>query len=358
MSGIFGHLKLADTDRVFSATAGQQVIYEAIRDYLDRVNMETNQFLSVFVDQTTSNYKERYKLPGGGHLQRRAADGRFGAVKSYGYWDVAYPIEDFGAQIATNDVVSSYMTAQELENHVNTVVIQNANTVRFELLKALLNNTQDTFTDPLWGSLSIEPLANGDTVTYPPVIGSESEATEDHYLESSYAATAISDTNNPFVTIRDDLVHHYGIAGDGYNIVVFINGDEQDEVEDLTDYDPVTDRYTRPGANINEVFGLPAGLPGAVLGRTNGVWVVRWDWIPDNYMLGIHLDAPKPLKQRIDPADTGLGTGLQLVTRDESFPFEGSFWRHRFGFGCGNRLNGVVMELGTGGTYDIPSGYS
>jgi len=85
--------------------------------------------------------------------------------------------------------------------------------------------------------------------------------------------------------------------------------------------------------------------------------VVEWRWIPSGWSLGIHLDSPKPLVRRIDPADTGLGDGLQLVARDEEFPFTTAFWRHRFGFGSGNRLNGVSMEFGTGGTYSVPSTY-
>jgi hypothetical protein len=75
-------------------------------------------------------------------------------------------------------------------------------------------------------------------------------------------------------------------------------------------------------------------------------------------MLAVHLEAPAPVIKRVDPAATGLGRGLQLVAEDESFPFTASFWRHRFGFGVGNRLNGVVMELGTGGTYTVPAAYA
>jgi hypothetical protein len=357
MSGIFGKLGLADTDRVFQATVGQRVIYEVAMEYISKVNAAIDAAVSVFAEETTSEFKRRYKLAGGGRLSKRGTDGTYGAGKVYGYWDVAFPLEDFGREIAGDDVSMAYMSVRELENHINTVVAQNVNTVRWEILHALFDNVQGTFVDPLHGSLSIEPLANGDTVVYPPVIGSESEATEDHYLESSYAATAISDSNNPYVTMRDDLVHHNEISGEGYNIVSFINAAEEPETEDLTDFDPVTDMYTRPGANTAEVFGLPAGLPGAVIGRTNGVWVVRWDWIPASYMLSIDLDQPKPLIRRVDPADTRLGEGLQLVAENEEFPFKVSTWRHRFGFGGGNRLNGVVMELGTGGTYTIPTSY-
>lgn len=358
MSGIFGHLNLSDSDRVYNATQGQMAIFDAVQDYLARVNTEITAASSVFIERTTSDHKLRYKLPGSGTLQRSGSDGRYGSVKGYGQWDVAFPLEDFGAQLSGNDVDMRYMTVAELNRHVETVAIQNVNTVRFEMLKSMFNNTQRTFVDPLWGSLSIEPFANGDSVTYPPVLGASSEATDDHYLESGYAASSISDSNNPFITVRDELEEHFGQQQGNSNVAVFINTAQVTKSEALTDFDPVNDRFTTPGANTDTLNSTPGGLPGRVIGRTNGVWVVEWKWIPANYMLGIHLDAPKPLIRRIDPSDTGLGDGLQLIAEDKQHPFTSSFWRHRFGLGAGNRLNGVVMELGTGGSYTIPTAYA
>jgi hypothetical protein len=195
-------------------------------------------------------------------------------------------------------------------------------------------------------------------VVYPPVIGTDSEATDDHYLESGYAASAISDTNNPFVTIRDELEEHFGIPSDGSNIVVFVNNAQTAKVEALTDFVEVGDRFVIPGDNVDQLTGLPANLPGRVLGRVSGCWAVEWRWMPANYMTGIHMDAPRPIVARVDPADTGLGTGLQLVEVDREYPLQKSHYRHRVGFGVGNRLNGVVMELGTGGTYTIPTAYA
>jgi len=357
MSGIFGHLNVSDSDRVFNSTVGQRVIYDAAVEYINRVNSELNSVMSVFVDETTSEYKRRYKLPGGGYLQQRQPDGRFQAVKAYGQWDVAFPLRDYGASLAGNDVDMAYMTVAELDRHINTVVAQNVNTVRFELLKALFNNTQETFVDRDWGSLAIEPLANGDSVTYPPVLGSAAEATESHYLESGYAASAISATNNPYTTIKQELEEHFGAAEGGSEVAVFIHPDETPETIVLAGFDPIADPRIRPGNATDLALPLPGTYPGTLLGRAYGVWVIEWRWIPSGWMLGIHLDSPKPLVRRIDPADTGLGDGLQLVAQDNEFPFNTSFWRHRFGFGCGNRLNGVVMEFGTGGSYSIPTAY-
>lgn len=358
MSGIFGALGIGDTDRVLLSTLGQTAVYDAVNQVLAQHSADMAAAMSVFVERTTSDFKLRYKLAGGGKLQRRGGLAQSGAVKSYAGWDVGLPLEEFGAQIAADRIAFAYMTAQELARHVDTVILQDLNTVRFEILKALLNNTERTFIDPLHGSLLVEPLANADAVVYPPVIGSESEATDSHYLESGYAASAISDTNNPYATMVGELEEHGEMAGGAGNIAVFINNAQVAKTSSLTDFDEVADQFVRPGALSDVVTGLPTNLPGRVVGRVSGAWVVEWRWVPANYMIGLHLDGPAPLIRRIDPADTGLGDGLMLVAESDVYPFTASHYSHRFGVGVGNRLNGVVMELGTGGTYSIPSGYS
>jgi hypothetical protein len=358
MSGIFGALNINDSDRVFLSTLGQRVVYDAITQVLSQHNADLQAAMNVFIEGTTSDHKFRYKLPGGGRLQRIGTQAAGAAVKAYGQWDVAFPLEGFGAQLAGNRVDMAYMSVQDLDRHLNTVMQQDINTVRFEILKALLNSGQDTFVDPMWGSLSVEPLANGDSVTYPPVLGSESEATENHYIETNYLSANVSDTNNPYVLLRDELEEHFGAPTGGSNIVAFINNAQVSVTEALSDFDPVNDRFTAPGANRDQLNGLPAATPGRVVGRTNGVWVVEWRFVPANYILGVHLDAPKPLYQRVDPADTGLPQGLTLVATDEEHPMTASYYEHRFGVGCGNRLNGVVYELGVGGTYTVPTAYA
>jgi hypothetical protein len=358
MSGIAGILNIQDADRAFINIIGQKAVYDAAQQLLAQFNDGLNKAKSTFVEGQTSDYKVRYKLPGGGRLERRGGQAQSGGGKAYGSWDVAFPLEDFGRQLAGSDVDLAYMTVAEFQRHLDSVFIQDTNTVRFEMLKALFNNTARTFVDPNYGSLTIQPLANADAVVYPPVEGSESEATDDHYLESGYLASAISDTNNPLVTIRDEIEEHFGGgAQGGSNVAVFINNAQNTKVSALTDFSKIGPRFTTPGAN-SEIAdkGVPT-VPGKVIGYSNGVWVVEWRWVPANYMLGLHLEAPKPLMERVDPADTGLGTGFQLIAKEMATPFEASHYRHRFGFGVGNRLNGVVLELGDGGSYTIPTAY-
>lgn len=360
MGYILGALNLNDSDRAFGETVGQRVVYDAIQTYLTQVQMEIDKAQSIFIAEQTENFKERYKLPGSGRLQDMGFDPRTlpGTVKATGGWDVAYPLSSHQAGVAWSRVTMAYMTVGDLERHIQTVSLQNINTSRYELLKAIFNSAQDTFNDPKNGSLSVEPLANGDSVTYPPVIGSESQATETHYVESGYAASSISDTNNPYVTIEAELCEHFGKSQGNDNVAVFINSAQKPKTEDLTDFVEVTDRFVIPGMQTARLTGLPAGHPGRVIGRTNGCWVIEWDWIPANYMVGIHLDADPPLKRRVDPADTGLSAGLQLVFEDADHPFEAQYWDNRFGLGCGNRLNGFVLELGTGGSFTVPPAYA
>jgi hypothetical protein len=358
MATIFGHLNLIDSDYVYNATQGQQVIYDTVKEYVDKINAELSAVMSVFVGETTSDHKRRYRLPGGGYLERVNEASKGGAQKATASWDVAFPLEEFQRGITSTRVSRAYLTVKELDLQVQSVVAANVNTVRFEILKRMFNNVESSFIDPLWGTLLVEPIANGDSVVYPPVLGVATEATDNHFLESGYAAASISDTNNPYATIVAELEEHFGQVSGNENICTFINTAQRAKTEALADYDSFTDRYINPGANTDTLFNFPTNCPGRIIGRTNGTWVCEYNWIPSGWMLGVHMDAPAPLIKRIDPATTGLGDGLQLVSHsDAQFPFDISEWSHRFGFGAGNRLNGVVMELGTGGSYTIPTAY-
>lgn len=360
MSGILGTLGIneAAAERTYVSTLGQTLVYDAVQAELARYSAELTSVMGLFVEETTTDMKRRYELPGGGYLEPLSTQGAPAAVKATGKWDVAFPIFDYGAAFSQNRVGRAYMTVAQLNKHLDTIQIADRNTVRKEIMKALLSNTQLSHVDNIYGTLTVEPLANGDSVVYPAVIGSDTEATENHYLESNYAASAISDTNDPTKTVRDELEEHFGTPTGGSNIVMLTTPTVADYIEALSDFDPVNNRFVLPGANADQVTGLPAGMPGRIRGVCNGVWIVEWRSMPANYALAIHADAPKPLIMREDPADTGLSGGLQLVAEDEKFPFRSSYYSHRFGFGAGNRLNGVVLEFGTGGSYSIPTGYS
>jgi len=358
MAGIYGVLGVADTERIFLNTLGQNVVYDAVNEYMAMHNAELAQTLGVFVGETTTDFKRRYFLPGGGRLQNMgfAPQSAPAAAKTSGSWDVAFPLNEWGAALAGTRISYAYATVQDLAREVDGIRARDVATVRFEILNALLGSTQTTFVDPINGSLSIEPLANSDSVVYPPVLGSETEATENHYLSAGYAVSAISDTNDPYATIVSELEEHFGAPTGGSSIVTFIPPDVTAKTQALTDFVAVTHQNIQPGDDISTVLGLPAGMPGRVLGHVSGSWVVEWRYLPATYVIAIHMDAPPPLTMRVDPSYTGLGSGLQLVSTNSKYPFTESFYSHRFGVACGNRLNGVAMLISAAG-WSVPTGY-
>jgi hypothetical protein len=358
MGKLIGALNVNDSDREFVNTVGQRVVYDAIQQLVAQYNAELNLAKSVFVEATTTDHMERYKLPGGGRLQRLGNDGKPLFSKRGGSWDVAFPLEGFGDAISGNRVDMAYMSITELDRHIDTVMTADMNTYRFEMLKALLNKTARTFVDSRKGTLTIQPLANGDSVVYPPVVGSESEATENCYVGTNYLPSAISDTNNPCLTVRDKLESHFGTPQGGSDIVMFINNAQTAKITALTEFNRADTRGVIPGVNTDRVTGLP-NVPGRILGQTDsGVWVSEWRWIPADYAFAVHYGVPAPLKERVDPVDTGLPSGLNIITTNETdYPITESYWEHRFGLGCANRLNGVALQFVASATYTTPTAY-
>ncbi len=360
MTTIYGALGISDSDRIFLNTLGQQVVYDAARRVLADYNADLVAARTLFVRGTTSDHAIRYKLPGSGRMQRVNRNSSGGAVKQSGQWDVAFPLEGFEDQLAVDRVSLAYMTTQDLAREIDTVQIRNTNTVRFEMLKALFNNTVRTFVDERVGSLSIKPLAGAaDGTLYPPVEGSETEATEDHYLGANFLSSAISDTNNPFEIIVPEVVEHFGgRSSSGDNMITFMNEAQYAKVAALADFVEVSDRFVRDGANTAVPLALPTA-PGSIVGRMkNRTWVSVWNHIPADYMVGVHLEAEPPLMKRSDLPETGLPSELDLVAQDNDHPFQSSFYAHRFGFGVANRLNGVVLHITNSTSYTIPTAFA
>lgn len=359
MASIAGLLGLADNDRSYVNVVGQRPVFDAVNTYLQMWNDEVSRVVAAFIGETTSDHKFRYYLPGGGRLQRRGGQAPSADMKAYGSWDVAFPLEDFGRGLGKSDVGLAYMRLDEVQRHVQAITLADMGTLRFELLKCLFNNTARTFVDPVWGSLTIQPLANADGTLYPPVIGSETEADDTHHIAPAYAYTSISNTNDPIVTMTDELIEHFGGAG---RVIVLFGSAVWTYLKALTAVTPVSPTGLILGANNSVVTGFPPEFTGGSFFprgyHDKGAYLCEYAWIPAGYLLALHLDAPKPLVMRVDPADTGLPQGLQLVSTTDAYPLSDAQYRHRFGLGVGNRLNGVFCDLtDAAGTFAIPTGY-
>lgn len=359
MSGIAGVLNVADSQRVVIGTLGQRLVFDASNQLLADYSEEVLKMWSVFIDHQTEDYMFRYLLPGGGELQRLGEQAPAGAVKRYNKYDVAFPLRGYGAQFGGNDVDLAYMTIAELDVQLDNIILQGHNTLRRRILTSIFEDTNFTFTDPTHGGLTVTRLANTDGTLYPPVVGSSAEAQDDHYILAGYAVSAIADTIEPHVTLRDEIAEHFGGIGSvGRSFVYFHANDQLPYLEALTGYVAISDRFIQEGDHTAIPSSYP-DVPGRVHGRHGGVWLSEWDGrIPDTYGICVLLEVPAPLIMRTDTAKSGLGSGLKLVATQEEFPFEMAHYRHRFGLGCGNRLSAAVIQIDSNGSYSPPSDYS
>lgn len=355
MATLWGILGIQDRDTTVDQV-GQATIFEAIAEATAAHNAEMEQMTSLFVEETTTNHTETYKLPGGGMMQESDELTRPGAIKPVGEYSVAYDLRDARDQVAWDDVSVAYLTLQDLQRTLQTVYVRHANWVRFQIAAHILRNVNDVFPDRVRGQLTIRRLANQDGTLYPSLFAGGQEAEANHYLVSGFESADIDAESNPFPTMRALLETYFGPG----NPIAFINPQETPVVSLLPNFVPTSDPNIRPGAMATELIGGPGVThPGRLIGRCDEVWVVEWQNMPANYIYMQDLNQPGPLKKRVDTPTGIAGRGeLALVATQDEFPLRESFWRDRHGYGVGNRLNGVVMELTEDLAYDIPALYA
>lgn len=351
MATIFGVLGLNDQDSVLNA--GERRVWETINAYAAATEAELNAAYAVFVERDTTDYTEQYYLPSGGMMQDAAERTRPGAVKPLGYWDVGFPLRDARDQLAWTDIAMAYMTAQKMDAQVRGIANRYTNWRRYHILKALLNETNETFVDPIHGSITVRRLANTDGTLFPPVIGSATEAEEDHYIETNYTTANISDTNNPIRDfVKPELSEHTGTG----RYVAWVNSAEVTKLSGLATFDARPPAWVTPGATVDVATADGISGPGTFIGAVSDVALFEWNWVPATYIIGVNIDAPAPLVRRVDVPESLRG--FRLVAEQQEYPLQESFWRAREGYGVGNRLNAVVVEVAAGGSYTTPTAYA
>lgn len=360
MSTVLGLAGLTAADYQFALKNNQALVYEAVQMYNEQASLARRTSAALFVQGTTERVQERVQLTITGRMARRSRDGNADAIRRTGFYDVAFPLEDYGDSVNLTDVDLAYTNAEEFDAHITGINARADNTYRHEILRRIFRNTNDTFEDEQNGELTIRALANGsvDSVLYPPVVGSDSEATQNHYLTTGYTAANISNTNNPVKTAADKLILRYGRRTGGIPIVTLINSAQRGQLEALQSFIEYVPDAIEAGANTDRVRDID-NVPGEIIGYMNSSWVAVWDWIPANYMISVYMNAPAPLVERVDPATTGLPSGLHLVEQGViQIPHVLNQWRYRFGIGTRERLNGIVTFIDGGSSYTIPSDYS
>lgn len=335
--------------------AGVSRVWSAVQESAQEHSRVVNAMLSGLATPT-EQAQEQIELGNSGILQPIDEYGNPLPVKPSGSYQVAYPIYGGGTAWGDNRISRAMMTVEEANR--NTIEAQNAdaNWIIYHLMAALLDNTAYTYEDKAHGAykglgnITIQPLANGDTVTYNNIGGGA--ATDDHYLAQ---ANAISDTDNPFPIIYNELAHHPSNSADP-EVVTFISSSLQDTTEGLAGFVERDDKAIQPGSQTARVVELvDRGYGDSYLGRVNRNHIVKWSRLPAGYMLSQAVNAGPVLKWREYPAAELKGLFAEGHSPDGNLQIQRLL---RFGgAGVFNRVAAVVYQIGNA-TYQIPTGFN
>jgi hypothetical protein len=336
----------------------QDVGYGVIRDAIDRTLAFYNRRLDNMMRSLavpTVLAQERFLMPGGGSLQPMDEDSNPLPTLQYEGYDVGYPIRWGGDAMGTNRLSRAFMTVEEANNKTRDAQLKDKNFLIHHMIAALLTKTSYTWLDRTRlgytgaGSLTIQPLANGDATTYIKGNGA-SLGTDDHYRGF---ASAIDDTNNPFDTIRQELTEH--VDNPDGPVTVYAATNLIPDIRDLTDFLEVLDPRIQPGANQDVLRGgIDKGFGDYAWGRVNRCNIIEWAKLPNDYMLAV-LDGTPPLAMRQYPL-----SGFQGLFTEEN-NLDGNHMETRFiraaGFGVRNRVSAVAAFIGNA-TYPSPASYT
>ena len=349
MAVLLGLLNQADLYDNRVTTVGVQQVSNAINESVAEHNRQLNALLALFAT-TRTDPQTNYKLAGATRNQPLDENGRARPIKFGGSYTVGFPLHMSGNAWGANFVTSEEMTVGEVADIMSTLMDGDSRWMRDHLLAALFyenSTTPWTFTDPLFGALSIYGLANGDTTTYQILSGADSAATDDHVK----GATAV--TEAVFQDIHDELVEH---PGNGSDIIAFIPTASSATVQALTNFYPVPDANLVSGVAVTQFTGvLNATVPGELIGYIAGCKVVVWSGMPSNYILGVAAGgAPAlALRQKSTPSLQGF---KEVAQRNDHPWYERQYLRIA-GFGAWNRVAAIVYRTDSA-SYAIPTGYS
>lgn len=326
------------------------VINTAIEATLTEHNRQMSTFLALFAD-TTTDYTRRYRTPTANRLQPMDENGRARPIRTAGYYDIAFPLQEGGTAWGQTYQASLKNTVQDVNNRMASLIFGDIMWMRDHVFSALYNNVNWTFTDEEHGALTIKPLANSDTDTYMIQTGAQSGVTDSHYLAQ---ASSIDDSNDPFETIRTELLEHPENGGD---VIALIPTGLKASVQALTGYYTASDSNIQVGNGASRLVGtLGTAVPGKVFGyHDSGVWLVEWPLMTANYIIAVTERGDRPLAMREDTVPQLRG--FNKVAERNDYPYFESQYLRKAGFGAQNRVGAVVMRIGSG-SYTIPTGFS
>lgn len=346
----YGFVSYEDIANQRVAAGNVLVVDVAIRASVDEHNRQVTAAAVEMVERVTAPTR-RYKIGGGGSLQPLDQWGNPRVVRDEGQYDVAFPIQGGGTAWGDNRISRAMMTVADADRYTLNALRRDADWMKRHMLAALLDNTSYTYLDPNddIGTLTIQPLANGDAITYLKKDGTQ--AVDTHYYAQ---AAAIADATNPFPTLRTELNEHMDNEGP---YVAYVASSLTTSIQGLSNFVDENDQDVDPGIMAPRLLRrIGRGFGDTVLGYVDGVYIVEWSVLPAGYGLVVARGATTPpLGMREYEA-----AELQGLFTENHSP-DGNLQEYRFiryaGFGALNRTAALVFQIGNG-AYQIPTGYA
>lgn len=349
MAVLAGLLNQADLAARRVADLGVQGVMRAVDESVAEHNRQLTALTNLFVTPRTDP-QAQFFAAGATRLQPLDENGRARPVKPSGSYTVGFPLQMAGIAWGTNYITSVDMTVGEVADVVSMMLDADSRWMRDHILAALFyenSTTPWTFTDARYGALSVYGLANGDTVTYQILSGSDSAATDDHVKGAATLTEAV------FTDIHAELTEHPENNGP---VIAFIPTASRATVEALTNFYPIADPNLRSGVAVTEYTGaLNTPVPGSLIGYVGGVHIVEWAGMPADYVLGVTAGGEKPLAMRQHP--NAALQGFKEVDQRRDYPWYERQYLRMAGFGTWNRVGAIVYRTNNG-TYAIPTGYT
>jgi len=308
--------------------------------------------------EATEIAKEQIDLPGDGTLQPLDEHGNPLPVQPSGSYDVAYPIYGAGTAWGDTRISRELMTVEEANKATDDATQRDSDWVIRNMLAAVFTNTTRAYVDKVGsngskglGSITVQPLANSDTVVYSRK-GNTAPAVDEHYLAQ---AAAIADATNPYPVIDAELSEHP--SNGNRRILCYVPSDLLATTMALTSFVDVDDPDIMAGVATDRVTNVPAVGPGdRVVGkiRSTKCWIIEWSGLPAGYIVA-KVEGKPFLKMREYPSPALKGFFPEFADKDGNHK-ETRFLRYA-GFGVSDRVAALVYRIGNG-AYAIPTGYT
>lgn len=339
-----------------ASAVGDALINTAITQAIQEHTRQLDQFSAIFLRRGITDPTRSFRVGTVTRNQPLDETGRPLPIRGGARYSVGFPLIMSGAAIGNTWLEAQNRRVEDVNRIMADILDGDRSWVFDHIMAALFNNAAYNFDDQEFGTLSVKPLANGDSQVYQVPSGAFSGSTDNHLLAQANAIATGAD--NPFPAIYQELAEHpeNGNGGAG-RIIAFIPSNLKADVQGLaTFYRPFNADLT-PGNSQTILSGtLGVNVPGTVLGmEDSGIWIVEWPRLPSNYIVAVATAGEPALGERVHP--NGSLRGFFEMDTNEDFPwYQRNFARFN-GYGAWNRVASVVMRIGDG-SYAVPTGYT